>query len=209
LGAWLWKSTRCFECCVNYDSGFGFLIHGFPVAFSEASSVTSPQRHSFRGALCVGDSCESHEHDSCVPPTPSRQRSTQFMLLVIKWLVAPVVVLGMMSVMDTKQAQAQFGIGIGFQSGRGISIGIGNRYPTYRSYYVPSYRWPSGYRYVTPYRSHHSGHSSHSRHLGDHHHYRPSQVIPHGHHLHVIPGHYGYYPGRNLGHGHCRYSRHH
>lgn len=125
------------------------------------------------------------------------------MLFVSKWFIAPAVVLGMMVAMDTKQAQAQFGIGIGFQSGRGISIGIGNRYPTYRSYYVPSYRWLSGHRYVTPQRSYHSGHS------GGHYHYHPAQVIPHGNHLHMIPGHYDYYPGRHRSHGHSRHFGHH
>jgi len=124
------------------------------------------------------------------------------MSTLIKWLAAPVLAIGLLTITDAPPAEAQ---GFSFGS-RGLSIQIGQTYPSYYtrapSYYYPSYygsRAPScysrynSYRYGSPIR----------RNYGYYDHHR-TEVYRHGNHHNVVPRHFDYRCGP-----HYRHGRHH
>ena len=124
------------------------------------------------------------------------------MSTLIKWIAAPILAVGLLTVADAPQAEAQsFSFG-----SRGLSIQVGTRYPSYYtrapSCYYPSYygsRVPNcysrynSYRYGTPIR----------RNYG-HYDYHPTEVYRHGNHYDVVPGHFDYHSRP-----HYRHGRHH
>ncbi|MDB4749709.1 hypothetical protein OAF83_02270 [Rubripirellula sp.] len=108
----------------------------------------------------------------------------------IKWIAVPILAIGLLTATDAPQAEAQ---GFSFGS-RGLSIQIGQRYPSYYSR-VPSCYSPSYNSYRYPYRSP-------IRHNYGHYGYHPTEIYRHRNHYDVIPGHFDYHVQP-----HCRYGR--
>jgi len=108
------------------------------------------------------------------------------MSTLIKWIAAPMLAVGLLAVTDAPQAEAQsFSFGT-----RGLSIQIGQPYPSYYgrvpSYYrAPSYYTPryNSYRYYSrsPYRP---GYGYYD--------YRPSPIYRYGSRYNTLPRCYGY-----------------
>ena len=108
------------------------------------------------------------------------------MSTLIKWIAAPMLAVGLLAITDAPQAEAQsFSFGT-----RGLSIQIGQPYPSYYSR-VPSYnRAPNcysprynSYRYYStnPYRPSYGYYG-----------YRPGQIYGYGSRYNAIPRYYGY-----------------
>ncbi|MCH1439554.1 MAG: hypothetical protein L7W43_07855 [Rubripirellula sp.] len=110
----------------------------------------------------------------------------------IKWITAPILVVGLLIVADTPQAEAQ-----GFSFGtRGLSIQVGQQSPSYHlrapTCYYPGYN-SYRYDYRSPVRRSYGYYP-----------YRPTNIYRYGSHYGGIPGYFNYHIRP-----HYRYGRHH
>ncbi|MGB0761862.1 MAG: hypothetical protein ACPGPS_20095 [Rubripirellula sp.] len=113
----------------------------------------------------------------------------------IKWIAAPILAVGLLTTTDTPQAEAQsFSFG-----SRGLSIQVGQRYPSYYSR-VPSCSYP---RYDV-YNSYRYQYGSPIRRSYGHYHYYPTDIYRHRNYHSAFPGYYKSPFGP-----HYRHGRHH